>query len=114
MAESKVIPTTTIATSNGVAGTVSIFTFYNRNFYDCVMPAAWTDNPQIKEAFIAQNNGYKNGVPFNSGDGLITAENYPTLIDLWMDNNGHLFVKGEDADNYSIDSNGHLIYTFCP
>ncbi len=110
MAEQKTIPTTTITTSNDTD--VVIFTFFNRNFFDCDGETGYTDRPYIKEVGIMDSVGYKNGVPFKEGELLIVAENLPGGVDIWL-SNGELIIKGDDANSYSIDNNGNLIYNLC-
>lgn len=113
MAEQKLIPTTTIATSNDTLETIQIYTFYNRNYYDCVFPPAYTDKSDIKECFISNTFGYKNGIIFKEGELLITVENYPSLINFFIDSNGNFNIISDDAAKYSINSNGELEYSFC-
>ncbi len=43
---------------------------------------------------------------------MISKNQLSSGIDLYIDKNGHLIVSGEDANNYSLNEEGHLIYTY--
>lgn len=98
MPQTKVIPTATILTVLNTA--ISIFTFYN------------TGLPYILSAFIAQVVSSLNGVGYIEGQLIITATNYPQDIDFWVDSSGNLIILGDDANQYSLDGNGNIIYTY--
>lgn len=66
--------------------------------------------PNILEANIPSLKMEINMIPIIEGELMIVGKNNDTRI--MLDINGDLLVYGEDADNYSIDSDGILIYTF--
>lgn len=77
-----------------------------------------TDLPHTEQGSgIVQNNvfGLHNGTPYGLGDLLLIMNNYPNLIDFSLTDEGELIVLSPfgDANSYSIDSNGDLIYSFC-
>jgi hypothetical protein len=52
------------------------------------------------------------GVNIASGVVTVDADKVPSKLEIVMDDDGHLLVNGDNANNYSIDqSTGHLIYT---
>jgi len=66
--------------------------------------------PNILMANIPILKEEVNMIPIIEGELIVVGKNNDTRIVLDID--GSLLVIGEDADNYSIDSNGDLIYTF--
>lgn len=98
--ESKLIPT---VTEYSVSDTdITIFTYYQEN-----------ELPDTIFCAISDSVGIQNGTPFIEGELLIKVKNYPTNISYQLDNNGNLIqiISTGDEGNYSIDSNGDLIYT---
>jgi len=112
MAET-LLATDTIVTVDGSnsPNLIEIWTLYIEN-EDC--DGNLTNLPNTLEAIISLVPGVKNNISHLEGELLITMKNYPLNIDFWIDDQGHLIVKGFDCDRYSIDNNGHLIYDFCP
>lgn len=63
-------------------------------------------------AFISDIVQTVDGVGIIEGELSIQMnENYPLEIDYTIDSNGDLIVNSDDANNYSINSSGQLIYT---
>ena len=97
------IATITTLTDLAVSGeNISIKTYY----FDI------TTLPDTIEARIADGDGIQDGVSFKKGDLLLKEKNSPEHLSYIIDG-GHLIITLNTGDilNYSIDSNGHLIYT---
>jgi hypothetical protein len=101
MAETRVIPTVTSALTSGV--NVSIKTSYQEP----------DSLPDTIEARITSAVGIQDGTLFEQGELLIQMKNSPQNIDYMLDGDGNLIllISTGDENNYSIDSNGDLIYT---
>ena len=101
MPETKLIPTAT--TLDVISNVITIFTEFLSGL------------PNTINAFIAEIVATKNNIPYIEGDLVITMVNSPESIDYVIDSNGNLIVNtsaaANDADRYSIDSSGDLIYT---
>lgn len=110
MIESKLIPTETI--SFGTVTAITIWTFYNQIPFVCGDDSGFSDFPNTLRIFISTAVGFENGIGYQSGELIISLKNYPDNF-FYIDNQGHLIVVGDDANSYSIDENGHLIYDVC-
>lgn len=53
-----------------------------------------------------------NNIPVASGELCMVMKNNLRDIDYEINNNGELIVNAPDAENYSLDSEGNLIYTY--
>lgn len=62
-------------------------------------------------AYLADIVGIDNSTPFIEGE-LVIEISDGSQVDFILNSNGDLIVIGDDANNYSIDSNGNLIYTY--
>jgi hypothetical protein len=51
------------------------------------------------------------GTDFIENELLAILKNYPSLIDVQLNSGGDLLIIGDDALQYSINSNGELTYT---
>lgn len=69
--------------------------------------------PDTIEARITENVGIQDQTSFIEGELLIKMKNSPENIFYFIDNNGNLILNCTtgDQDNYSIDSDGNLIYS---
>lgn len=65
----------------------------------------------VLSTFISESVQVVNTIPFIEGELGISMNNYPNEIDFEIDQDGNLIVIAEDAEKYSIDENGDLIYT---
>lgn len=65
-------------------------------------------------SFINNNltNQFSNNKKIIPGELCLTMKNHLKDIDFEVDFEGNLIVHAEDADNYSLDSEGNLIYTY--
>lgn len=97
-AELKLIKTVT--TFNAFGNLIEIFTKYNPD-----------ELPNVIAAFFTNTVGVDNDVPHVENELLIQMNNYPSDIDFVINPNGELIVVAPDAAQYSVDSNGDLIYT---
>lgn len=73
-------------------------------------------NPNIGniwQVFINQAYQSIQGQFITEGHGVIIANPaiVPAILDIFIDTDGHLITNGLDEDKYSLDVNGHLIYT---
>lgn len=86
-----------------IGDAISIRTYYDTSEVD-------TDTI---EAFISDVVQIIDGVPIIEGELCIRMEDsaYPSDIDYTINEDGELIVTSDNADNYSIDSAGDLIYT---
>lgn len=103
MSEQRKIPTTTIVTVD--TSSVQIFTYYN---------STQEELPYTLSVIITNNVGSSNGISYLENELIMTMINHPSNIDFVINSNGELIVFTplvEDADRYSIDSEGNLIYT---
>lgn len=66
--------------------------------------------PFIFNIFISDNSGLYLGVPYKEGE-LLAKYDENEIDSLVLDSNGNLIVTSDDSANYSIDSDGNLIYT---
>jgi hypothetical protein len=100
MPELKTIPTITELFLSGTS--VSIKTSY---FVD--------ELPNTLSAVMADNSGSQDMVPYVQGDLIIQMKNNPSDIDYSLSSDGELILLTNtgDAGNYSIDTDGNLIYT---
>lgn len=104
MAEVKLLSTRTELQQSG--SSLSIFTYF-------VKPEEEESPPFVIEAFVADDSGQIEGVPYLEGDLIIrfTDGKYPSDINLYIDQLGNLLVEANDASNYSINNSGDLLYT---
>ncbi len=99
--ETKQIPTTTQLQVDG--SDINIFTFYD--------PDIW---PNIVEVFIAEIVGMLDGVPYIEGELIVAMNNYPLQISCEINSDGEFIIwtpPGNEAEHYSINSDGDLIFT---
>jgi hypothetical protein len=82
-------------------GDIVIFTYYN----DSDTP------PNIIQMLIEDYVGSLDGTDFIENELLAILKNYPSLIDVQLNSGGDLLIIGNDALQYSINSNGELTYT---
>lgn len=100
MAESRIIPTSTIITrANSGSPNLSVFTFYRES------------GLHILQSIIEQSTGSILGTSFQEGDLIFLMENYPSEIFAEINGNGELIIYSPPGETYSIDSNGNLIGT---
>ena len=98
-----ILQTTTIVNSD--FPDIEILTFYDGD---------QDELPNTISAELADINKVNNSVSIDKGDLFIVMKNSPTNIDYYINSNGELVVLtpiAEDADNYTIDSDGNLIYS---
>lgn len=95
MAEEKVINTRTNVNVTG--NNISIYTYYSE-------PVEW-----FLEFFVPLQNTTVQSVSFVAGDLGYTRENIEDIFEI--NSLGELIVSSPNADKYSIDLNGDLIYT---
>lgn len=93
------IDTITSSTFDNFTGVIQILTRYN------ITP------PRITELFISNSVGSSNSVIFEENE-LIIIFNSAFGIIVTINSSGEIIIIGADADNYSINSDGELIYTF--
>ena len=100
MADIEIIPTYT--TILAALPNVDIITYY----LNPDLGAVWS-------VFINELYQYIDGIFIQEGYGVVFADPaiVPAILDIFVDNDGHLFTNGVDETKYSIDANGHLIYT---
>jgi len=99
MAEIKLLATYTLI--NAVVAPVTVETHY-----------AEVSAGDIYAVFINEANQFINGIATQQGHGFyVSNANAPLLTDLEVDTNGNLIVFGDNADKYSLNAEGHLIYT---
>lgn len=53
-----------------------------------------------------------NNKDITPGNLSIIMKNKLNDMDFHIDKNGHLVVNSEDCENYTLDNQGHLIYTY--
>jgi len=61
-------------------------------------------------AFVASGGQKFDNADFNQGELCVKMINCPDEIDFYVDNKGYLIVRGTNADRYSIDGDGDLVY----
>ena len=111
MAESKVIPTVT--TSLSTQTELEICAEYIGVDVDCGSGTITTELPNLRIAMYYDEDGNLNGVPFEEGELVVFGIDIPLTNDIWLNNQGELIVSGDDADAYSINDDGELIYDYC-
>lgn len=100
MAGIVIIPTYTTVLAN--LPTVNIITYYLNPNAGAVYSVFINENYQVIQGqYILEGHGVA----------FINENIVPLLLDIFVDNNGHLIFSGQDENKYSINSNGHIIYT---
>jgi hypothetical protein len=100
MSEEKILSTQLVVIIIG--NNISIRSYYNGQEVDINTLAA----------FISETVQIVESVNFKEGElGIQMTDKYPNAIDYTLDSNGNLIVFGDDAEKYSIDDTGSLIYT---
>ena len=78
-----------------------------------MQPAINTPNTVGVRLNITEHSYVINNKPIIAGNLGMLLKNHKTDIDFTIeDKQGSLIVSGDDAAQYSIDENGHLIYTY--
>mgnify|MGYP003402434062 FL=1 len=100
MPELKIIPTATTVTIIGDG--ITIKTYYI------------DDLPDTLAAKITEIVASDNGIAYIEGELMIEMINYLSRIDYYIDGSGNLILQNNtgDTENYSVDNNGDLIYTY--
>ncbi len=100
MADIEIIPTYT--TILATVPPVDIITYY----LDPNIGDVWS-------TFINDTYQWIDGQNILEGYSMLFANNsvVQALLSIYIDNDGHLIFSGLNASKYSIDTNGHLIYT---
>lgn len=98
----ELIPTITLVTIYTLY--LEIFTYYYSTGEEI--------KPLLNQFWISNTTGYILGTPFIEGYGLALLRDYPYEIFPYVDKNGDLIIISEDCNNYSIDENGDVIYTY--
>lgn len=107
MPESKKIPTISYSICKG--DDVEIHTLSKYENYDCGDSVL----PNIKFGNISEEQIVLNNEGLNGGDLYVIGDEIPEENDLFLEENGNLIIVGVDANKYSINSFGELIYTNC-
>ena len=97
----KLLNTETIVSTGSSAA--NVFTYYvNENIGD------------ILSLTIPTITGTRDGVDYEENELLVlmTDGSYPSDTNIYINSNGEVEIIADDAANYSIDSNGDLIYTY--
>ena len=85
----------------------------NGTFHATIQESGYTPNV-MQSSFNANGDvNYVNNQEIQAGELGIVVKNALSDIDIFVEPlTGELFVSGKDAHNYSIDSNGNLVYTW--
>ncbi len=69
--------------------------------------------PDTLSAFISETVGSQDMTPYIEGELIIQMKNHPQHLTYLLDSQGHLIlvISTGDGSKYSINDNGHLIYT---
>lgn len=97
MSENKQI--STLTDLYRVNGGISIFSYY------------WKLTTNFKFCKISEDAGSVDNITYEEGHELASIISPDNNTDIWLTNSGNLMLKAIDSENYSIDTNGHLIYT---
>lgn len=111
MSETKKIDTTIIYTENGVINDLNGNYYYNRTIVDYPPPTN-EEKPNTTQGLIPVITGRQDGVSFIENDLLISFKKNDLIISYEINEFGELIVNGDEAQNYTIDSLGYLIYNF--
>lgn len=65
----------------------------------------------VVDCFLASADGILNGVLLEQGDLVFFVKEYGLTFYLNIDVDGDLILSADDAESYSINANGDLIYT---
>jgi hypothetical protein len=84
----------------------------NNNVVITLQPSSVTPNTVESELNTVIGLVVGNNVPVLEGELLLYLKNTLKNIDFEINENGELIINAPDADNYSIDANGYLIYTY--
>lgn len=86
--------------------------FGNNNLLITVQPGSLTPNTVEAELFLGIGEKITNNTTGDEGDLLMIMKHTLKSIDFEIDENGDLIVHAPDANNYSLDGEGNLIYTW--
>ena len=97
MSQTKVLETGTDVTK--VGNNITIRSFYSP-----------TDTlPNILNVFIATEDAELDGIAYRQGDLVVRFKN-PSDISVSLNSNGEFIIIADDANQYSINSDGELEY----
>jgi len=82
------------------------------NLVITVQPQSITPNTLEAELILDSGKEIINNVTVLEGELSMILKNTLRDIDFEIDDDGNLIVHGLDANNYSIDAEGFLIYTY--
>jgi hypothetical protein len=112
MQEQKKILTDTRSKQTGGVTTLIVVDGLNEQTYTLNEPT-FTELPRT---MIGENimidDGVLNSVPYREGDLLMTVRDQINKINYHLSEKGDLFVNCEDANRYSINADGDLIYDY--
>jgi hypothetical protein len=77
-----------------------------------VQPGSVTPNTVQAQLLLTIGQKIINNNPADEGDLVFLLKNSLKSINFELDGNGNLIVDAPDANNYSIDDEGNLIYTY--
>lgn len=97
--------------TNGVVRNVSKKS--NHYYFTCDSTEKVENLPNISKSEILDVNVQMSGKRINEGDLIIVGVNFGVDIYAKINEKGELIIFGKNADRYSINSLGELIYTYC-
>lgn len=97
---------------NAIYDTIYETDFGNNNLTITIQPGSAGPNTIEAELFLEIGQKITDNTPGDEGDLLMIMRNTLKLIDFEIDENGDLIVHAPDANNYSLDDEGNLIYTW--
>lgn len=100
-----------IQDSNGIVRNVS--NKANYHYFTCDSEAKVEDLPSIPKVEVLDLNTQISGKNFNEGDLMIIGVNFGVDVYAKINNKGELIIFSKNAEKYSINNNGDLIYTYC-
>lgn len=77
-----------------------------------IQPEQLTPNTVQVNLNLEQDKANINNVSVDVGELCLSVKNDLRDISFHLNSYGELIVNAEDAENYSIDENGFLIYTY--
>lgn len=108
-----ILPIITTDTNNGITqNSKSIADF--ADWIDCNLDVVTDTQPRICKAEIVLEATNVGGTTFAQGELKLSTKNFGAEVFAKINQKGELQIFGNNADRYYINSQGFLIYKYCP
>ena len=90
----------TITNYTRVGSDITIYTIYN----DGILP-------DILSSYVRTDAGSLSSIAYKEGDLMVEYKYGASLLSIYINTDGTIVIDSTDSANYSINSDGELIYT---